>query len=178
MKNLTSQLMALLLLCASILGSSCSSSSSASSSPLAGSLPRLPSGLHYLILPHTQTHLVYYALAPELFIFCQIFPPKNQIPAWQNQQLPLALAWKNGLTDASHCYAQRIQQQEGNVALANQVSQAPVILSCIHAPWREYCLAAQRALDQSNLSAEEVGQMMCQKPYRCLWQGEQLIILI
>ena len=148
-----------------------------------GSLPRLPSGLHYLILPQSKTHLVYYSLAPELFIFCQIRPAERRgktafSAAWKAQQLPLALAWKNGLSDTQQCYAQRIGQAEGNTDLARQVSNAPVILSCLNAQWQEYCAAAQRALDQSNLSAQEVSQMMCQKPYRCLWQGKQLVILL
>ena len=166
----------------------CTSLSTAQHSTVKGSLPRLPSGLHYLILPHTKVHLVYYALSPELFIFCQLFPgpakanrPGSEIikPAvWQNQQLPLALAWKNGLHNPQQCYAQRIKQQEGNIALAEQVSNAPVILSCSNQQWQEYCLGALKALDQSNLSPREVEQMMCQRPYRCLWQGNQLMILL
>ena len=172
-------LLLVLFLCFSCLSGCTSSSSAHSTGPsLAGSLPRLPNGLHYLVLPQSKMHLVYYALSPELFIFCQIFPEENKPVVWQNQQLPLALAWKNGLHDQQKCYAQRIGQAEGNAALASQVSNAPVILSCINQQWHEYCLAAQRALDQSNLSAQEVEQMMCQKPYRCLWQGEQLVILL
>ena len=141
-------------------------------------LAALPAGLQYLVLPLERQNFVYYGMAAHLFIFCPAPQMEQDEKYLEQQQRMLALAWKNGIPAGQNCYAQRIGQRDGNEALAATVAQAAVLLSCTQRELKSYCTAAIKALDQSNLSAQEVGQMFCQRPYQCRWNGPQLIILL
>ena len=156
----------------------CLAACTSAPTPSLKGLAALPTGLQYLVLPLTQQTLVYYGLNTHLYIFCQAPGMELGATYLSQQQLPLSLAWKNGLTDEQNCYAQRIKQAEGDATLAALVAQAPVLLRCPKSTRELYCAAAIKALDQSNLTAHDVGQMFCQRPYQCRWNGEQLIILL
>jgi hypothetical protein len=154
----------------------CSTTSSVS--PSLKGLAAFPAGLQYLVLPLERQNFVYYGMSSELFIFCQAPTMEQDQSYLKQQQRALALAWKNGISAGQKCYAQRVGPEEGDLALAQTVALAPVLLSCTQRELMAYCTAAIKALDQSNLSAQEVGQMFCQRPYQCRWNGEQLIILL